>query len=107
MDDNGNLTICGTVADRARTQKRRTVIDGNGIKSYNEKNQLHGLVSNLDKTWGDLNIFYNGKEIFRVCNEGAGSVVVSCISKEVIRLSDIRKVLKKVVGVFVSNLSNT
>lgn len=93
MDDNGNLTICG-VFMTGEDGEARTVIDGNGIKSYNEKNQLHGLVSNLDKTWGDLNIFYNGKEIFRVCNEGAGSVVVSCISKKVIRLSDIRNALE-------------
>lgn len=93
MDDNGNLTICG-VFKTGEDGEARTVIDGNGIKSYNEKNQLHGLVSNLDELWGDLNIYYNGKEIFRISNEGAGYVVISGISKEAISLSDIRNALE-------------
>ena len=45
MDDNGNLTICGVLMTGENGQTR-TVIDGNGIQSYNSDNQLHGLVSN-------------------------------------------------------------
>lgn len=67
MDDNGNLTICG-VFMTGEDGEARTVIDGNGIQSYNEKNQLHGLVSNPDGRHSDLATYYNGEETFKIYN---------------------------------------
>lgn len=77
MDDNGNLTICG-VFMTGENGEARTVIDGNGIKSYNEKNQLHGLVSNPDKLHADLTTYYNGQEYFKVYNSMQGPSLFAC-----------------------------
>lgn len=68
MDDNGNLTICGVFMTGENGQTR-TVIDGNGIQSYNSDNQLHGLVSNPDGKHSDLATYYNGVEIFKLYND--------------------------------------
>lgn len=76
MDDNGNLTICGVFMTGENGQTR-TVIDGNGIQSYNSDNQLHGLVSNPDGRHSDLAIYYNGVEIFKLYN-GIGGVTFYC-----------------------------
>lgn len=68
MDDNGKLTICGVFMTGENGQTR-TVIDGNGIQSYNSDNQLHGLVSNPDGKHSDLATYYNGVEIFKLYND--------------------------------------
>lgn len=77
MDDSGNLTICG-VFMTGENGEARTVIDGNGIKSYNEKNQLHGLVSNPDNKHADLITYYNGQEYFKVYNSMQGPSLFAC-----------------------------
>lgn len=74
MDDNGNLTICG-VFMTGENGEARTVIDGNGIQSYNSDNQLHGLVSNPDGRHSDLALYYNGKESFKVYNALDGATL--------------------------------
>ena len=74
MDDNGNLTICG-VFMTGENGEARTVIDGNGIQSYNDKNQLHGLVSNPDNKHADFALYYNGSEYFKIYNPIGGATL--------------------------------
>lgn len=75
IDDNGNLTICG-VFKTGEDGENRVVIDGNGIKSYNSANQLHGIVTNPDGGWQNFRLYKNGKQCFYInlnyLNEGAG-----------------------------------
>lgn len=70
MDDNGNLTMTGIF--KTGEDGARTVIDRNGIQSYNSDNQLHGLVSNPDGRHSDLATYYNGVEIFKLYNAITG-----------------------------------
>lgn len=74
MDDNGNLTICG-IFKTGEDGEARTVIDGNGIQSYNDKNQLHGLVSNPDNKHADFALYYNGSEYFKIYNPIGGATL--------------------------------
>lgn len=70
MDDNGNLTICG-VFKTGEDGEARTVIDGNGIQSYDENGKKAGLWCNYDRnSLCDMSLFYNGSSIFEVYNEG-------------------------------------
>ena len=77
IDDNGNLTICG-IFKTGEDGEARTVIDDNGIKSYNSDNQLHGLVSNPDNKHADLSTYYNGQEYFKVYNSMQGPSLFAC-----------------------------
>lgn len=87
MDDNGNLTICG-VFMTGKNGQTRTVIDGNGIQSYNSDNQLHGLVSNPDGRHSDLATYYNGVEIFKLYNDIDGVTFYCNNSKLLTTLSN-------------------
>lgn len=87
MDDNGNLTICGVFMTGENGQTR-TVIDGNGIQSYNSDNQLHGLVSNPDGRHSDLVTYYNGVEIFKLYNDIDGVTFYCNNSKLLTTLSN-------------------
>lgn len=87
MDDNGNLTICGVFMTGENGQTR-TVIDGNGIQSYNSDNQLHGLVSNPDGKHSDLATYYNGVEIFKLYNDIDGVTFYCNNSKLLTTLSN-------------------
>ncbi|MFR7536772.1 phage tail spike protein [Monoglobus pectinilyticus] len=87
MDDNGNLTICGVFMTGENGQTR-TVIDGNGIQSYNSDNQLHGLVSNPDGRHSDLATYYNGVEIFKLYNDIDGVTFYCNNSKLLTTLSN-------------------
>lgn len=64
MDDNGNLTMTGIF--KTGEDGARTVIDGNGIQSYNEKNQLDGISTNPDGTWHNFGLYKNNKLCFSV-----------------------------------------
>lgn len=87
MDDNGNLTICG-IFKTGEDGEARTVIDGNGIQSYNDKNQLHGLVSNPDNKHADFALYYNGVEIFKLYNDIDGVTFYCNNSKLLTTLSN-------------------
>ena len=87
MDDNGNLTICG-VFMTGENGEARTVIDGNGIQSYDNNNKLHGLV--VSKGLPDLSLYCNGQETFEIRNEGAGLITIMCDGSEIMSLDNIR-----------------
>lgn len=87
MDDNGNLTNCG-VFMTGENGEARTVIDGNGIQSYNKNNKLHGLV--VSKGLPDLSLYCNGQETFEIRNEGAGLITIMCDGSEIMSLDNIR-----------------
>lgn len=71
MDDDGNVTITGVFAT-GTDKKARTVIDKNGIQSYDADGNKYGLWCNAPSSSGqgyaDLILYYNGKEIFQVYN---------------------------------------
>ena len=75
LDDDGNLTLTGVF--KTGETGARTVIDGNGIQSYNANGQLHGLVSNPDNQHADLAAYYNGQEYFKVYNSFQGASLFS------------------------------
>lgn len=85
MDDNGNLTICG-IFKTGEDGEARTVIDGNGIQSYNDKNQLHGLVSNPDNKHADFALYYNGSEYFKIYNP-IGGATLFCNGNAILRMN--------------------
>ena len=87
MDDNGNLTICGVLMT-GENGEARTVIDGNGIQSYDNNNKLHGLV--VSKGLPDLSLYCNGQETFEIRNEGAGLITIMCDGSEIMSLDNIR-----------------
>lgn len=87
MDDNGNLTICG-IFKTGEDGEARTVIDGNGIQSYDNNNKLHGLV--VSKGLPDLSLYCNGQETFEIRNEGAGLITIMCDGSEIMSLDNIR-----------------
>ena len=87
MDDNGNLTICG-VFMTGENGEARTVIDGNGIQSYDNNNKLQGLV--VSKGLPDLSLYCNGQETFEIRNEGAGLITIMCDGSEIMSLDNIR-----------------
>jgi phage minor structural protein len=87
MDDNGNLTNCG-VFMTGENGEARTVIDGNGIQSYDNNNKLHGLV--VSKGFPDLSLYCNGQETFEIRNEGAGLITIMCDGSEIMSLDNIR-----------------
>lgn len=71
IDDNGNLTMRG-VFKTGEDGEARTVIDGNGIQSYDEQNRKSGLWCNDHADLGELILYSNGDEFFRVYNSKEG-----------------------------------
>ncbi len=73
MDDDGNVTITGVFAT-GTDKKARTVIDKNGIQSYDADGQRDGLWCNepnsVNQSFSDLTLYSKGKEIFQIYNEG-------------------------------------
>lgn len=73
MDDDGNVTITGVFAT-GTDKKARTVIDKNGIQSYDADGQRDGLWCNepnsVNQSFSDLTLYNKGKEIFQIYNEG-------------------------------------
>lgn len=73
MDDYGNVTITGVFATGTDTEAR-TVIDKNGIQSYDADGQRDGLWCNepnsVNQSFSDLTLYNKGKEIFQIYNEG-------------------------------------
>ena len=71
MDEDGNVTITGVFAT-GTDKNARTVIDKNGIQSYDADGNKYGLWCNAPSSSGqgyaDLILYYNGKEIFQVYN---------------------------------------
>lgn len=71
MDDDGNVTITGVFAT-GTDKKARTVIDKNGIQSYDADGNKYGLWCNAPSSNGrryaDLILYYNGKVVFQVYN---------------------------------------
>ena len=71
MDDDGNVTITGVFAT-GTDKKARTVIDKNGIQSYDAAGNKYGLWCNAPSSNGrryaDLILYYNGKVVFQVYN---------------------------------------
>lgn len=73
MDEDGNVTITGIFATGTDTEAR-TVIDKNGIQSYDADGQRDGLWCNepnsVNQSFSDLTLYNKGKEIFQIYNEG-------------------------------------
>ena len=73
MDDDGNVTITGVFAT-GTDKNARTVIDKNGIQSYDADRQRDGLWCNepnsVNQSFSDLTLYNKGKEIFQIYNEG-------------------------------------
>lgn len=71
MDEDGNVTITGIFATGTDTEAR-TVIDKNGIQSYDAAGNKYGLWCNAPSSNGrryaDLILYYNGKVVFQVYN---------------------------------------
>lgn len=71
MDDDGNVTITGVFAT-GTDKKARTVIDKNGIQSYDADGNKYGLWCNApssnDMRYADFKLYYGGKEVFQVYN---------------------------------------
>ena len=71
MDDDGNVTITGIFATGTDTEAR-TVIDKNGIQSYDADGKRYGLwcnePTNKDQRYADFKLYYGGKEVFQVYN---------------------------------------
>lgn len=81
LGDDGNLTMRG-VFKTGEDGEARTVIDGNGIRSYNEDNELHGLVANPDGRLSDFIIYYLGKEGLKFFNNIDGYSLY-CFGKKI------------------------
>ena len=73
MDEDGNVTITGVFAT-GTDKNARTVIDKNGIQSYDADGQRDGLWCNepnsVNQSFSDLTLYNKGKEIFQIYNEG-------------------------------------
>lgn len=71
MDEDGNVTITGIFAT-GTDKEARTVIDKNGIQSYDAAGNKYGLWCNAPSSNGrryaDLILYYNGKVVFQVYN---------------------------------------
>lgn len=71
MDDDGNVTITGVFAT-GTDKEARTVIDKNGIQSYDAAGNRYGLwcnePTNIDRGYADFKLYYGGKEVFQVYN---------------------------------------
>ena len=68
MDDNGNLTLTG-IFKTGENGEARTVIDGNGIQSFDENGQADGLFANSTSYNADvhtLTLYEHGSELFKV-----------------------------------------
>lgn len=74
FDDDGNLTIRG-IFKTGEDNEARTVIDGNGIQSYDANGQADGLFANSTLYNGDvhtLTLYEHGKELFKVFRGSLG-----------------------------------
>lgn len=75
MDEDGNVTITGIFATGTDTEAR-TVIDKNGIQSYDAAGNRYGLWCNApssnDMRYTDFNLYYNNKCIFQIYNAISG-----------------------------------
>lgn len=75
MDEDGNVTITGIFATGTDTEAR-TVIDKNGIQSYDADGNRYGLwcnePSSNDMRYTDFNLYYNNKCIFQIYNAISG-----------------------------------
>ena len=71
MDNDGNVTITGVFAT-GTDKNARTVIDKNGIQSYDADGNRYGLwcnePTNKDQRYADFKLYYGGKEVFQVYN---------------------------------------
>ncbi len=74
IDDNGNLTMCG-VFKTGEDGEARTVIDGNGIQSYDKQNKKSGLW--IDPKYSELILYYKGDEYFKIYNSLEGPSVMA------------------------------
>ena len=75
MDEDGNVTITGIFAT-GTDKEARTVIDKNGIQSYDAAGNKYGLWCNApssnDMRYTDFNLYYNNKCIFQIYNAISG-----------------------------------
>lgn len=75
MDEDGNVTITGIFAT-GTDKNARTVIDKNGIQSYDADGNKYGLWCNApssnDMRYTDFNLYYNNKCIFQIYNAISG-----------------------------------
>ena len=74
LDDEGNLTIRG-IFKTGEDNEARTVIDGNGIQSYDANGQADGLFANSTLYNGDvhtLTLYEHGNELFKVFRGALG-----------------------------------
>lgn len=78
IDDNGNLTVCG-IFKTGETGKARTIIDGNGIQSYDSDGQADGLFANSARDMPaqggihQIALYDNGNALFKVFKGSRGT----------------------------------
>lgn len=76
MDDNGNLTICG-IFKTGEDGEARTIIDGNGIQSYDENGAADGFFANVSVNNPDVGVheialYKHGEDLFRIFKGSMG-----------------------------------
>ncbi|MCI8980559.1 MAG: hypothetical protein HFE52_07840, partial [Clostridia bacterium] len=71
MNEDGDMTITG-VFSTGTEDEARTVIDKNGIQSYDANGNRYGLwcnePSSSNQRYTDFNLYYNGRSIFQIYN---------------------------------------
>lgn len=87
MDENGNVIITGVFSTGTDGQAR-TVIDKNGIQSYDADGKRYGLWCNEPSSYGmryaDLTLYCDGNEVFKVYN-GIDHTSLYCNKQQILR----------------------
>lgn len=87
IDAGGNVFMQGSLAT-GESGEARTVIDDNGIESYDDSNRKAGLFANDKNSVGarfsDLTLYYQDEPLFQVFND-AGSVVLKAYDLALLR----------------------
>ncbi len=87
MDESGNIITVGTFATGTEDEAR-TVIDKNGIQSYDADGNRYGLWCNEPSSYGmryaDLTLYCDGNEVFKVYN-GIDHTSLYCNKQQILR----------------------
>lgn len=79
MDSDGNIVMTGLFSTGTDGQAR-TIIDKNGIQSYDDDGKRSGLwcneVNQVGNQLADLTLYYSGNEIFKIFNGIGGSITL-------------------------------
>ena len=86
LDDDGNMVLTGAFATGVMGMDR-TIINGNGIQSYDSLNRKSGLWCNIPdkdgKSFSDLTLYWMGGEVFQIYND-VGHISILCVGRNVL-----------------------